>query len=247
MAETQPPSGNGSRDSELYLRAVRPTDAPALSRICLLTGDAGQSAAPLHAAGELIGLVYAEPYAAADLPGTFGFVLVDPLGAPTANEPEGEGAVVGYVLGAYDTPAFEAAARETWFPRVRAAYPTPAALDADASSCALTAPNGAPLTAADRRYIRTLHAPPVSPAAVLARSPAHVHIDLLPAYQRRGWGRRMIARAVGYLREERGLGSLWLGIDVRNAGAAAFYGRLGFRELEGAPVGTLVLEFEDFV
>ena len=97
--------------SEPYIRAVEPSDSPALSRICLLTGDAGQSAEPLHASGELIGLVYAEPYA--HLPTGLGFVLVD--GAD----------VVGYALATHDTRAFERAAREAWFPRVRAKYAFP--------------------------------------------------------------------------------------------------------------------------
>ena len=34
---------------------------------------------------------------------------------------------------------------------------------------------------------------------------------------------------------------------LRNAGARAFYERLGFREVPGAPAGTLALAFEDFV
>ena len=36
-----------------YIRPATPADSPAVSRICLLTADAGASAASLHAAGEL--------------------------------------------------------------------------------------------------------------------------------------------------------------------------------------------------
>ena len=82
--------------------------------------------------------------------------------------------------------------------------------------------------------------------AQVAYSPAHMHIDILPAYQRRGWGRRLIARVVAALRDEHGLAGLWLGIDTRNEGARLFYERLGFKALPGAPAGTLALAFRDF-
>ncbi|TCD64322.1 hypothetical protein EIP91_004232, partial [Steccherinum ochraceum] len=62
--------------TQTYIRRATPSDSPALSRICLLTGDAGQSAAPLHTFGELPGVMYAEPYV--HMPSAGGFVLVDP-------------------------------------------------------------------------------------------------------------------------------------------------------------------------
>ncbi|KAH9943390.1 uncharacterized protein BXZ73DRAFT_97431 [Epithele typhae] len=71
-------------------RALRPPRRPrgpaGVNRICLLTGDAGQSAEGLHTFGELIGLVYADPYLH-DLPGCFAFVLVDPAATPDPSLP----------------------------------------------------------------------------------------------------------------------------------------------------------------
>ncbi|KAI0776064.1 acyl-CoA N-acyltransferase [Trametes elegans] len=215
MAESQ-------TSGDVYVRAVRPEDSPALNRICLLTGDAGKSAEPLHEFGELIGLVYAEPYA--HLPATFGFVMIDPSKAH-----DGFGGVVGYVLGSYDTRTFEQHAAGEWYPRVRAKYAYPA---------------GA--TDADRRFIGILHNPPRSPQAAVDFSPAHLHIDILSDYQRQGWGRKLIAQAVEYLRDERGLSRLWLGLDTRNDGAKRFYERLGFKVLPGAPEGTMGVEFAVF-
>ena len=139
------------------------------------------SLARLPAHGALPGLYYAEPYL--HLPTAAAFVLVDRRAGD---------AVVGYVLAAADTRAFEQAARETWFPRVRAPYANPPAPSTGA-------------TDADKKFIRILHDPPAAPDAAVAYSPAHLHIDILPAYQRGGWGRRLIARAVAHLREERGL------------------------------------------
>ncbi|KAI0832478.1 acyl-CoA N-acyltransferase [Trametes gibbosa] len=203
----------------VYLREVRPSDSPTLNRICLLTGDAGKSAEPLHTFGELIGLVYAEPYA--HLPTAFGFVMVDPLK---------DDAVVGYILGTYDTRTFEQHASDEWFPRVRAKYTYPPETNAGA-------------TDADKRYITILYNPSPAPQAAIDFSPAHLHIDILPGYQRQGWGRTLTARAVQYLRDERGLKKLWLGLDPRNDAAKRFYERLGFHDLPGAPVGTMGLEF----
>ncbi|KAL7282451.1 hypothetical protein ACG7TL_003922 [Trametes sanguinea] len=207
---------------EVYVRPVKPTDSPALNRICLLTGNAGQSAEGLHKYGELIGLVYAEPYA--HIPATYGFVMVDPAKGDE---------IVGYILGAYDTRAYEQHAIDEWFPRVRANYAYPPETN-----------DGA--TEADKRYIGILYNPPRAPQAAVDYSPAHLHIDILPEYQRQGWGRRLIARAIEHLREEMGLAKLWLELDPKNEGAKRFYERLGFNELQGAPAGTMGLEFEDF-
>jgi len=83
--------------------------------------------------------------------------------------------------------------------------------------------------------IRRIHrAPDVALEACLAVSPAHLHVNLLPEVQRRGWGRRLIGRAVEHLREQR-IDAVWLGLDERNAGARKFYERIGFREIPGAP------------
>ena len=150
-----------------------------------------------------------------------GFVLVD--GAD----------VVGYALATHDTRAFERAAREAWFPRVRAKYAFPPEANEGA-------------TPADRRYIDILYHPPTAPQAGVDYSPAHMHIDILPEYQRQGWGRRLIARVVAYLRDERGLERMWLGLDPRNDAAKKFYEALGYKELPGAPNGTMGLEFKDF-
>ncbi|KAI0750824.1 acyl-CoA N-acyltransferase [Daedaleopsis nitida] len=208
--------------ADVYIREARTADSPVLNRICLLTGNAGQSAESLHTHDELIGLMYADPYV--HLPATCGFVLVDRAKAD---------AVVGYILSAYDTRAYEQAALADWWPRVRTEYAYPPEGNTGA-------------TEADRRYISLLYNPPQAPRAAVDYSPAHMHIDILPEYQRQGWGRKLIARLVDHLRDERGLERLWLGIDVKNGGAKRFYERLGFKELSGAPAGTLGLEFKDF-
>lgn len=206
--------------SSTYIRTVTLQDVPALSRICLLTGDAGHTAEHLHTLPDILGTFYAIPYAT--LPHTFGFVLVDPA------EPE----PVGYVLGASDTRAFERNLAEDFLPPIHAKY-TPM-LEGDST-----------LTEADRKFVRMLAAPHMAAQASVTFSPAHLHIDILPAYQRQGWGRRLIGRAVQHL-QEGGLRRVWLGLDTRNDGAKRFYERLGFKEIKGAPAGVMGLEFDDW-
>jgi hypothetical protein len=94
----------------LTIRPAKQSDAPALSHICLETCIAGQSGAALHNYPELPGSVYAVPYVT--LKPTTGFVLVD-----------GEN-VVGYILCAIDTRAFEAEASDWWWKDVLSKYPS---------------------------------------------------------------------------------------------------------------------------
>lgn len=210
----------------LTIRRATPHDSRHLNRICLLTGNAGQSAESLHTHGELIGLVYAEPYVFPAMSAwTFGFVLVD---EPEEEEKENqEERVLGYILGATDTREFERVAEEKWYPSLRERYPFSPSPSA---------------TEADNRFIHLLHHPEVSPQACIDFSPAHMHIDLLPEAQRQGWGRKLVDVAVEELKR-RGLRAVWLGLDPRNEGARRFYERLGFEGIEGAPGNCMGMRF----
>jgi ribosomal protein S18 acetylase RimI-like enzyme len=83
----------------------------------------------------------------------------------------------------------------------------------------------------DYAYTR---APGIEPNA--ADHPAHLHIDLLPETQGQGLGRRLIETLFAEL-TRRGVRGLHLGMDPNNAGAAAFYERLGMTLLPSAPGG----------
>ena len=244
---------------ELYIRRASVTDSAALSRICLLTADAGVSAEALHTIGEFPGLVYALPYV--HLPHTGGFVLVrrgaaasprlkdaleESVHGKQADTSEGEEAV-GYVLFALDTLAFNEAAEREWYPPLRARYPKLDDKTSSSGNPTTSTTVSDPLTEADKNYVSLLHAPHPALPACLAVSPAHMHIDILPAYQRRGWGRKLIDAAVKYMRDEAGLNAVWLGMDKRNLDAASFYKRLGFKQVEGAPETNVWLEFKDWV
>ena len=96
------------------IRPLRREDRDALYAICLKTGNAGQDATALYRDPELLGHLYAGPYAA--LEPESGFVLQD------------EDGLGGYIVGAIDTYAFENRLEQEWWPGLRARYPDPAAL-----------------------------------------------------------------------------------------------------------------------
>ncbi len=60
--------------------------------------------------------------------------------------------------------------------------------------------------------------------------PAHLHIDILPEYQGKGYGTKLINTLFSTLKE-RGIKGIMLTADLENAGARRFYERLGFEIL----------------
>ncbi len=169
--------------------------------ICRLTGDAGADATGQYEDPDLLGVVYAGPYLA--LEPDLAFVGVDDAG------------VAGYVLGAADTAAFEAACEQRWWPELRARYPEP--------------PRSGPRTR-DEELHQWIHHPPSTPAAVRDAYPAHLHIDLHPRAQGRGLGRRLMDVLLDALRD-RGASGVHLGVDAANHRAIGFYTHLGFTEI----------------
>lgn len=128
-----------------------------------------------------------------------------------------DGRVAGYVVATDDTDAFEEWFRRHWWPVRGARWPKP---EAERSR-----QDGTLIYAYARR-------PGAEPYA--AEHPAHLHIDLLPELQGQGWGRRLIEEIVGALRG-RGVTGLHLVASADNAGALAFYPRVGFTPIPSPP------------
>ena len=126
---------------------------------------------------------------------------------------DGGDRLLGYVVAAPDTPGFEAWFRDEWWPVRGAAWPEPEAHGSRQHEV---------LRYAYRRR------PGLEPYA--EAYPAHLHIDLLPETQGQGWGRRLIETMLEALRRH-GVPGVHLVADARNAGALAFYDRLGFARL----------------
>lgn len=184
------------------IRPFRSGDEPAAYRVCLLTGDAGKDASHLHDDPDLLGHVYVGAYL--KLAPELAFVLED------------DGGVCGYVLGALDSRSFYARYVAEWLPPLQARIPRP------------TAPRAGWSSSDELRHL--LHEPDLFCPEPYAAYPSHLHIDLLPRAQGRGWGRRMMTTLLDRLRA---LGSpgVHLGMHVSNARALAFYTALGFHEL----------------
>lgn len=203
----------------IYLRQALESDAPSLSHICLLTAAGGSSAQALHDHVELPGLIYAVPYVM--LPTTFGFVMV--------NDETSD--VVGYVLGSSDTRAFEREAEDHWWPALRAKY-------------TIDSPGKVTGKEADVRYMKLFQNMDTAAEECIIFSPAHLHIDILPEYQRQGWGKKLIGKVVEYLRAEK-VGGVWVGLDPKNENARKFYTKLGFEHIE-APGANMGLRFDSW-
>lgn len=183
------------------VRRYRPDDRAALYDICIRTGYEGGDARDVYPDHDLLPTIFAAPYAVHEPELTF--VLDD-----------GAGNAVGYVLGTADTPRFVEWFRNGWLPEVSDRYP---------------APSGPPTTPTES-MITLLHTPERMVWPELADHPAHLHIDLLPEWQGRGFGRALMHRFLNELHGQ-GVQGVHLCMSNANTRARAFYDRVGFREL----------------
>jgi ribosomal protein S18 acetylase RimI-like enzyme len=131
--------------------------------------------------------------------------------------------IAGYAVGVPDTARFEDWLAEDWLPPLRFDHPA-----------------GSGSTVADRALVDRLHAWPRTDTVLLHHFPAHLHVDLLPRLQGRGWGRRLVESLLDALARDGAVGA-HLGVDPANPGAVAFYERLGFRRLASDRHGGTVL------
>jgi ribosomal protein S18 acetylase RimI-like enzyme len=180
------------------IRPARAEDRDPAYEICLRTGDSGADATEMYADPRLIGEIWVGPY-----------LTLEPDLAFVAEDADG---VLGYVLGAADTPAFEALCEREWWPPLRIRYPT-----------YRTGPEATP----DDHLIEMIHHPPRTPAAVAERFPAHLHVDILARGQGRGLGRLLLQTLFDALVAS-GASGVHLGVGADNANAIGFYRHLGF-------------------
>lgn len=179
------------------IRPYRPGDLDAIYRICLETGDSGKDATHLYRDPKVIGHIYAGPYG-----------VLEPESAFVLEDEQGVG---GYILGAFDTHAFEKRLETEWWPDLRQRYAPPAA---------------APTTR-DERMAWLMHNPSRTPRRITEPYPSHLHIDLLPRFQGGGWGKRMIDTWLGAMKA-RGSRGVHLGVGFTNERAVRFYRTYGF-------------------
>lgn len=181
------------------IRPYRPGDLAAVYDICVRTGDAGADARGHYSTDDLLGDVFAGPYVR--LEPELAFVVDD------------GGDAVGYVVGTADTATFAKRYAAEWIPFLGDRYPVPPP----------------PPRTAEQDLVALHHHPErmLVPGLDLAAFPAHLHIDILPPYQGRGYGRRLIERFAGAVDAP----GVHLGMSTANVPARAFYDRLGFEPL----------------
>jgi ribosomal protein S18 acetylase RimI-like enzyme len=191
------------------IRAYQAGDLAAVYDVCIRTGDNGEDATGTLRDVQLLPDIYAGPYLY--LQPDLAFVLDD------GERP------VGYVIGTADTAAFVRSYRDEWLPRLARTNPRPP-------------PPERPATP-DDVFLEALYHPEHMLRPELSAYPAHLHIDILPAYQGAGDGRRLIetfVEAVG----RAGAGGVHLAVSPTNTHAQGFYQRVGFERLAvGAPGG----------
>jgi ribosomal protein S18 acetylase RimI-like enzyme len=200
------------------IRPYRPSDRDALYDICVRTGDAGADATGLYRDPDILPAIFTGPYLL--LEPELAFVLVGPAGPA---DPAGPDRPLGYVLGTADTGRFVARYLSEWLPTVAARYPEGSGEGQQAGR------------------VHELHHPEerTLEPELASRYPAHLHIDLLPQAQGRGAGRALMETFLAALRAS-GVPRVHLGMAPRNAGARAFYDRLGFH-LVAQPVPSVTI------
>ncbi|MCS6758618.1 MAG: GNAT family N-acetyltransferase [Candidatus Devosia euplotis] len=87
------------------------------------------------------------------------------------------------------------------------------------------------LTEADKQRIAAIQTPENSPAALIARYPAHVHMNLRRRLRGRGIGTALLERWAQKARAA-GVQGIHLGASTSNSGGVAFWQRSGFMPIQ---------------
>jgi len=193
----------------LRIRRYADGDHAAVYDICVRTADAGGDARGKYGSDDLMPDLFAGPYVF--LEPRFAFVLDDGARA------------VGYVIGTPDTAAFARAYRERWIPRLADRYQVP--------------PD--PPVTPDDEMLALHYRPERLLWPGLPEYPAHLHIDLLPPFQRAGHGRALIDAFCAAVAAA-GAAGVHVCVVSENTPALAFYDRLGFRRVEVGDPGPVV-------
>lgn len=189
--------------NDCSIRLARPNDQSPAYHVCLKTGDHGKDGEPYYREDpDALGRIFVGPYLTFEP--ELSLILEDERG------------VCGYALGAFDSRAFFARYEKEWRPGLCAQFPEP---QGEAS-----------LWTRVQQVHSWYHHPDYFCPEPYEDYPSHLHIDLLPRAQKRGYGRRMLEQVMDKLRE-RGSPGAHLGVSALNPPAYGFYQRLGFREL----------------
>jgi len=189
--------------NDCTIRSSRLGDESGAYHVCLKTGDYGKDGEPFYREDpDALGRIFVGPYLA-----------YEPDLSLILEEEQG---ICGYALGAFDSHAFFARYEAEWRKDLCARFPEP---------------KGDPNQWTRTQQVHSwYHHPDYFCPEPYEAYPSHLHIDLLPRAQHRGFGRRMLEQVMDKLRK-RGSPGAHLGVSVPNKAAFGFYQRLGFRKL----------------
>lgn len=197
------------------IRAYRHGDLARMRQICVRTGAAGTDATGRWSSDELLPDVYLEPY-----------VTAAPDWAWVVDEGNGP---LGYLVATPNTRRFVAWWKKRWTPWFAERYPAPG-----------TGHPSMPLGDEDA-LVQRGHDPSHLLVPEVDEYPAHLHIDLLPEAQGRGYGRALIENALIPALAQARVPGVHLGVDPANTTARSFYVKVGFEELpSSAPDAPLL-------
>jgi ribosomal protein S18 acetylase RimI-like enzyme len=141
---------------------------------------------------------------------TFAYVLQDPVAGP-----------IGYAVGVLNTSQFYQRCEAEWWPPLREVYPDVPLV-----------PAGERTT--EQRLQHAVHEPVLAPMDILSIYPSHLHINILPPGQGRGFGRALLQALLPAL-SAAGSPGVFLGLQPNNLRAPSFYEHLGFEWLPTRP------------
>ncbi len=183
---------------------------PSILLFCMKTGNYGDDGEPYYREDpDALGRIFVGPYLA-----------FEPELSHVLQDSEG---VCGYALGAFDSREFYDRYEREWRPKLCAEFPAPTGPEAEWSRV--------------QQVHSWYHNPDFFCPEPYADYPSHLHIDLLPRAQGKGFGRRML-NAVMQKLWERGAPGSHLGVSMLNPRAQTFYARLGFKELARVGEGS---------
>jgi ribosomal protein S18 acetylase RimI-like enzyme len=193
----------------IYIRPARAADTDALYAICLKTVDGGSDGTHQfphfpRLPGEMA------LGACLKFDPSFAFVLDDGAGTP-----------IGYAVGVLDTQKFYDRCEAEWWPPLRKIYPDVPNLPVE-------------LRTVEQRLQHAVHEPVRAPREIVGVYPSHLHINILPAGQGRGYGRALMETVLRAL-SAAGSPGVFLGLQPHNKRAPSFYEHLGFAWLPAVP------------
>ena len=182
------------------IRTYHITDLSSLYRICLLTGYNGSDATSYLKDPDLVGHLFAAPYAVFE-PDLCFILTLDYVPC-------------GYILGTRDSITFYKKCEKKWYPGLRKRYLLPQKEE----------------ESLEANFIRYLHRKQIMIARV-ENYPAHLHIDILPIAQSKGYGRKLMEVYLNQLRSQN-IQGVHLIVSKNNQNAVGFYQKVGFKELK---------------